>query len=374
MGVASAALLSEGVPVQRSPSATATPFDSLELFAVQVGFTAEQAVVGIRGDLDARTAPTLHNILVGLAESGHHTMVLDLAATSFLGAGGLGVIAQMGKLLEDFGGALTLRHPPTRVSRLLDITGISSRVLIETADRPDDLQSDLKRVVWNTTRNDVTDATLMSIVALTSVSVDGADGASVSLNRHGRLMTVAASDDTVLRMDDHQYATGEGPCVSASSDGEGYEIPSLADEERWPAFVPRALGEGIASIISTPLVAGQRTIGALNIYSNTAHVFGGAQRELAAIIATHTAHVAADTGPEFTDEQMDARINLALHSRSVLALAQGVLIARHRLTPDEATAVLHRSARGAGTSTLAEAAGIVASATDAQTSETKTSG
>ena len=58
--------------------------------------------------------------------------------------------------------------------------------------------------------------------------MDGADGVSVTLERNGRLATVASSNDTVMRMDDHQYETGEGPCLSAAAEGHWFHIESLA--------------------------------------------------------------------------------------------------------------------------------------------------
>lgn len=336
----------------------------LEDFAVYVGFTSTDAVLSVRGELDASTAPTLHNLLRGLVESGHTALVIDLTSVRFLGAGGLGVIASTGGVLRAAGGTLTLRSPLPRIREILKLTGISERVPIEDVDAPLGLRADLARVAWAPTRNDITDAKLLGIVAMASASVDGADGVSVSLERHGRLTTVAASNDTVLRMDDHQYETGEGPCVAAATVGADFGIDSLADESRWPAFVPRAIGEGIASVISTPLVVTGRSIGALNMYSSATHAFGSHQLELATLFAAHAADVLAGDDGEIADAEMDARIGDALRSRATLSLAQGVLMARHRLTADEAAAVLHRSARGLGTTTLAQATDIVASTAD----------
>ena len=47
---------------------------------------------------------------------------------------------------------------------------------------------------------------LRLLVSLAQAMVEGADGASVTLRRHGRLSTVAATDQTILDMDSEQYA------------------------------------------------------------------------------------------------------------------------------------------------------------------------
>jgi len=78
---------------------------------------------------------------------------------------------------------------------------------------------------------DLVDAALRLVTALTRVTIGGADGVSVSLTRHGQLTTVAASDETIAQMDRDQYATGEGPCLAAASEGHWFHVESLADEE-----------------------------------------------------------------------------------------------------------------------------------------------
>jgi hypothetical protein len=96
----------------------------------------------------------------------------------------------------------------------------------------------------------------------------------VSLRHRGRLATVAASDQVILDMDAVQYATGEGPCMSASVEGHRLHAESLDTEARWPAFTPRASALGINAILSAPLIAHDKPIGALNIYSRIPAALG----------------------------------------------------------------------------------------------------
>ena len=118
-----------------------------------------------------------------------------------------------------------------------------------SATQPD-LARDLLKVATIPANIDVLDAALRLVVALARVTVGGADGVSVSLRRHGVLTTVAASDETVTGMDRDQYATGEGPCVAAATEGHWFHVESLEDERRWPAFIPEP-GNG-ASTASFP--------------------------------------------------------------------------------------------------------------------------
>lgn len=334
---------------------------ALASLAVHIAFDAGHVIVSVRGDLDAESTPTLAAILAALVPAGHITIVLDLAAVAFMGAAGLGMIASFGERIRAIGGALTMREPSARTRRVLDLTGVSPRVLIEDRDAPAGLVADLALVAWHPTRDDITDANLLNVVTLASLAIDGADGASISLARHGRLSTVAASNDTVLRMDDHQYETGEGPCVAAAADGQRRESTALDRERRWPSFVPLAMSDGVASILSTPLLDGDRPIGAFNMYSSTNGAFGTEAHDLAGVFATYAAEIVSQADENVTAEAITARIDDALRSRAVLAMAQGILMARAGLTSEQATTVLHRVARGAGLTTLEQAADIVAS-------------
>ena len=120
-----------------------------------------------------------------------------------------------------------------------NLAGSSSPAVVEPAASP-------RPLVRSST--DVVDAALRLVTALADATVDNADGVSVTLERHGRLMTVAASNDKVLTMDRHQYETGEGPCLDAKANGRWYYIESLDDESRWPTFVPLARGRVRVSV------------------------------------------------------------------------------------------------------------------------------
>lgn len=224
------------------------------------------------------------------------------------------------------------------------------------------LSSDLARVGAIPASNSVVDAALRLVTALASETVEGADGVSVSLERHGRLQTVAATDDTILVMDHHQYETGEGPCVDAATEGRWFHAEDMAEETRWPSFVPLARGQGISSILSTPLLTAERPLGALNIYSRADHAFGPRQQELAALFAEQASGILTDAGADVSDDQLAGRIASALRSRQVIAHAQGVLMERDGIEPDAAATILIRAARAANRTLLDQATEVVASA------------
>lgn len=238
------------------------PFEESE---ISLSFDGTRAVVDVCGEIDLATAPTLGGILEALVESGHTDLVLDMAALGFFDAAGVRVLVRLLKLLQPRQGRLSLRSVPAHMQRVLDLTGVSAlldlapleraprirpRVEILAGDRVSQ-EAWQRRLGVSPTVNDTIDAALQRVVELASAAVRGADGVSVSLYRQGRLMTAVASDATVLEMDRDQYATGEGPCLSAAAEGHWIRTDALSDETRWPKFVPRAMEDGIAHPLVT---------------------------------------------------------------------------------------------------------------------------
>ena len=191
----------------------------------------------------------------------------------------------------------------------------------------------------------VLDAALRLVVALARVTVTGADGVSVTLRRRGVLTTVAASDETISGMDTDQYATAEGPCVSAATEGRWFHVESLDDESRWPAFIPRARERGINSILSTPLLAHERPMGALNIYSRQEGAFASRDLELSSLFATEASNLLVSAALDMSVEDLSRQLQDALRGRDSISQARGVLMERHQLSSDAAYTKLRRSSQ-----------------------------
>ena len=232
--------------------------------------------------------------------------MLDLSELDFIGAAGLVALANAEKSFAEAGVELTVRTPSRLVratsrrhgaerggpprsgprkawSSRREQAGGSSHRSPPSSSRPH--VEDLRRVTAIPADSDVVDGALRLVVELAQISVSGADGVSVSLLRHGELLTVAATDETIMEMDTDQYATGEGPCVDASRRGRWFHAESLETETRWPSFTPRARALGIMAILSSPLTALEEPVGALNIYSRTASTFDVEDQQTAAVFA-----------------------------------------------------------------------------------------
>ena len=349
-------------------------------FGTTIAFVEERAVLAARGEIDCITAPDFGAALDAVIDQGHAGVVLDVAQLKFIGAAGLRVIAVGASRLAIRGRTLAIRSPSPMLARLLDVSGLIGAVQLTPSapalspEQPPSsggapqsgevtaLVQHLRTASAIPADHDVVDAALRLVVALARATVGGADGVSVSLRRHGRLATVAASDRTISDMDANQYATGEGPCVDASETGHWSHAESLGTEARWPAFTPRALALGINAILSSPLFAKDRPVGALNIYSRTGGSFAVKDQELAAVFASEASIMLIDAAVGASGEELAVRLATALRARQTIAQATGILMGRHGISEDDAYSALRHLSVRAGQPLAEGAAEVVRSA------------
>ena len=351
-------------------------------FGVTTTSEGQSVVLALRGRVENQAAFQLGAILDSTIDGRPESVILDLSDLDFMGAAGMVAISNAERRLVDLGVSLTVRSPSVLVNRLLAMMETAEETRLERALPahghlgPEDMSStfavserwassmsstDPRRVSALPADPDVVDGALRLVVELTRSCVSGADGVSVSLLRHGRLSTVAASDQTIMAMDADQYATGEGPCVDASLEGHWFHSESLDTETRWPSFIPRARVLGIKAILSSPLKAFGQPVGALNIYSRTPLAFTQSGQEMAALFATETSSILKGIETEVGDEHLSLRLRGALRTREVIAQAQGVLMERDGMAERAAYAALRRSSLDDGSPLQERAAEVVMS-------------
>jgi anti-anti-sigma factor len=310
-----------------------------EAFELSTSMGSRAVVVAASGEVDVLTAPLLGGVLGALIDQGRTHVVVDLADVTLLDASGLRAIVEVVGRLGLVGGHLRLRSPVTTVRRVLELSSLGSLIDPDGSPVVDGVPTLVIRPAPDTA---VVDAALRLVTSLTQAAVRGADGASVSLTRGGRLTSVAATDATVAP------SRGMGPCLAAAAGGHGILVHSLDEEDRWPTFIARARQEGIGSILSTPLVVASRSVGALNIYANAARAFAPEDQELAAVFASAASGILGDSSSDPASVPTAARLRAALEGRAVIAQAQGVVMVRQGLSSDGAFAALLRSARENG--------------------------
>ena len=203
-------------------------------------------------------------------------------------------------------------------------------------ERHDALENELNHLAGLLLANEPLEEMLGHVAHIAVRAIPACDAAGVSLFERDQLTTAAASGPLVQRVDQHQYATDEGPCLESLRTGEVRRSPSLKADTRWPKFRPPAVGEGVVSCLALPLVIGNHgTAGVLNMYSeNRPFEIGDEEigRRFAAPASVAVANARAYAKAQAVIEQLQE----ALQSRDVIGQAKGIIEARERCGPDEA--------------------------------------
>ena len=184
-------------------------------------------------------------------------------------------------------------------------------------------------------------------------TVPGVDAASITvLHRDGRAETVAHTDDLAVKVDHLQYQLDEGPCLDALRGEPFQRIDDMPAEHRWPRYAPLAVQEGVGAQLGLELYHDTRSIGGLNLYSTSSHVFDEDTRYAAWLFATHAALAMGRT-------QQAEQLNEALSTRKVIGQALGIVMERFTLDEDRAFQFLVRVSRNSNIKLRDVAARIV---------------
>jgi GAF domain-containing protein len=155
---------------------------------------------------------------------------------------------------------------------------------------------------------------------------------------HGksRVETVAATNPIVAELDLVQLEHGEGPDLDVlTHPADTVIVEDTQREERWPGWAKAVAGAGVRSMLGTRLHTSSTTIGSLNLYDERPGHFTEEDGDVAHIFARHAA-VALSAA------RVNANLWRAIDARQLIGQAQGILMERFAIDPDQAFAVLRR--------------------------------
>ena len=153
--------------------------------------------------------------------------------------------------------------------------------------------------------------------------------------------TIAASDPLPEQVDALQYATGEGPCLDAAS--EGLELSGhLEQDDRWPVFGPRCVERtGVHSMLSVRLSVTGSDLAALNFYTREPDAFGEDAVDAASVLAPF-ASLSVEHALRVQDT---SNFEAALSSSRQIGTAIGIIMARRLVTSAEAFDLLRTASQ-----------------------------
>lgn len=176
------------------------------------------------------------------------------------------------------------------------------------------------------------------ITAAAEMAVPGAAGAGVTLiDADGRKRTANASNPLVELADACQYELGQGPCLLAWASGEPVLVNDAGNDRRWPEWARAASELGLRSSVSAPLLAGETALGAVKLYARHENSFDHTTVRLLELFAAQATIFLINVQARESARTLSEDLRDSLAHREIIAVAKGILMARHGL--DEETAM-----------------------------------
>ena len=176
----------------------------------------------------------------------------------------------------------------------------------------------------------------VDLVVQSVVKAVDCDYAGVMLIHGGKQVeTAAATDPVVAELHAAQIECGEGPSLDVVAERATVVVEDTLEDERWPHWSGKVAALGIRSVLTAPLSTGNTDVGTLNLFHAEPRAFDADDRAVASIFARHAAVALANA-------RQAENLWLAIDARKLVGQAQGILMERFDLSPDQAFAVLLR--------------------------------
>jgi GAF domain/ANTAR domain len=166
-------------------------------------------------------------------------------------------------------------------------------------------------------------------------NIPGVDLVSITLLEDHDLRTIAATDPLAEQMDALQYELREGPCYAAVTSDRFVLVNDIAAASDYPRYGARAFDAGIRSQAAIQLVQDGERAG-LNLYARQSEAFDRYTVQFAELFATQAAAVL-----EYAEQA--EQLSVALHTRTDIGTAVGIVMERYGIDRNVAFAFLVRN-------------------------------
>ena len=180
------------------------------------------------------------------------------------------------------------------------------------------------------------EATLQAITATAVRVVPHAEECGISyVIGRSKVEPRASTSDLPREVDALQERIKQGPCLDAVWEQEVVRVDDVAADDRWPEFARQASELGVGSMMCFRLFVEGDQLGGLNMYAGRPGAFDEESQDVGQMFAAHAAVAVAGA-------EHEQNLRTAVSSRDVIGQAKGILMERHKLTADQAFAVLAR--------------------------------
>jgi len=188
---------------------------------------------------------------------------------------------------------------------------------------------------------------LLALLVDRSVELLDASAAGLVLTgADGQLRLMASTSEAIELVELFQVQNGQGPCLDCYRTGEPVSVEDLLFMvDRWPRFVPFAVGAGFRAAHAVPLRLRGRVLGALNLFRNDPGGLGQADVSAGQALAD-VATIAMLQSQAMREANVVAdQLHHALRSRVAIEQAKGMLAEQAGIGMDEAFRLIRGYAR-----------------------------
>jgi GAF domain-containing protein len=184
----------------------------------------------------------------------------------------------------------------------------------------------------------ITEAAAPALVASAAGNIPGVDFVSITVHEADHtLYTAAATDPLAERADALQYDLHEGPCYAAVNGQRFVLVNDMAAAVEFPRYAASAVDLGVGAQAAIQLVDGKRRAG-LNLYARSAGTFDRSTVQFAELFATQAGAIIGYA------EQVE-QLSTALHTRTDIATAVGIVMEHYSIDRVQAFAFLTRTSQ-----------------------------
>ncbi|NGY63213.1 GAF and ANTAR domain-containing protein [Lentzea sp. NEAU-D13] len=189
------------------------------------------------------------------------------------------------------------------------------------------------------------DEVLQRLAETATRAIQDADAVTITVSP-AQPRTAAASDNTLIEVDEKQYGANRGPCLEAARTLHAVRAVVGENKDTWPEFETAADQHGVRAYLSVPIVLPASDhndathMGSLNIYSYTATAFDPFDESVMRLFTTAASAAITNAHQWQRSREHIKHLETALTSRAVIEQAKGVLMAVHSCTADEAFTML----------------------------------
>src|SRR3954454_6177962 len=161
---------------------------------------------------------------------------------------------------------------------------------------------------------------LLNLILESAVEALGFDAATVTARQGDDLATIVATDQRLVALDDAQYETGEGPCLTVLEPHEPISLDNAGQvDDRWEHFARIAELLGVHSSLSVHLPVDSDGLAAsLNLYSRRHMALSDEQIAAAVPFADQLAAAIMSVDAHRSTAKLAQNMAEAMRSRAVI--------------------------------------------------------